>query len=129
MLAFGPERGDNLDKQLNKLKQLLSDLLIEPKSMSLLIEASGKPSASGIRHFNQAEEDTLSPDARGYLLELSRTGRIDQSQMELIIQFASMTMMGPVTKNMLTDVVDNLIFSFSDDENYKVHFPSSRKVN
>ncbi len=118
-----------MDKQLNKLKQLLSDLLIEPKSMSLLIEASSTPSATGIRHFNQAEEDILSPNARGYLLELSRTGRIDQSQMELIIQFASMTMMGPVTKNMLTDVVDNLIFSFSDDENYKVHFPSSRKVN
>lgn len=118
-----------MDKQLNKLKQLLSDLLIEPKSMSLLIEASSKPSMTGIRHFNQAEEDTLSPDARGYLLELARTGRIDQSQMELIIQFASMTMMSPVTKNMLTDVVDNLIFSFSDDENYKFHFPSSRKVN
>jgi len=129
VLAFGPERGDILDKQLNKLKQLLSDLLIEPKSMSLLIESSSKPSITGIRHFNQAEEDTLSPDARGYLLELSRTGRIDQSQMELIIQFASMTMMGPVTKIMLTDVVDNLIFSFSDDENYKFHFPSSRKVN
>ncbi len=118
-----------MDKQLDKLKQLLSDMLIEPKSMSLLIEASSKPSITGIRHFNQAEADTLSPDARGYLLELSRTGRIDQSQMELIIQFASMTMMGPVSRHMLTDVVDNLIFSFSDDENYKFHFPSSKKVN
>jgi uncharacterized protein Smg (DUF494 family) len=129
VLAFRFERGDNLDKQLSKLKQLLSDLLIEPKSMSMLIESSCKPSRSGIRHFNQAEEDTLTADARGYLLELSRKGRIDQPQMELIIQFASMTMMKPVSKIMLTDVIDNLIFSFSDDENYEFNFQSSKQIN
>jgi len=72
--------------------------------------------ARGIRHFDALEQHALSPEARGYLLELSRRGELPNEQRELIIHYASQMGGAPLERVEVEELLDHLIFAFPDEE-------------
>jgi uncharacterized protein Smg (DUF494 family) len=67
------------------------------------------------RHFDDSEQEALSADARGYLLDLYRQQQISRLQMELIIHYAVTFQREPMTRADLVMLMDLLLFSTSDD--------------
>lgn len=92
-----------------KFRLLLAQMMIE------LDEEFGDEQ-TGPRHFDLSEQDALTPDARGWLLELARRGEIRSHQRELVIYYASQLGGRAVDREELEQLLDRLLFLPSDDE-------------
>lgn len=95
----------------DKVRQLLVHMLHDDERAMSLCGVAG-----GIRHFDTLEQQTLSADARGYLLELSRRGEIPNEQRELIIHYASQLGGAPLERVEVEELLDHLIFAFPQEE-------------
>lgn len=72
------------------------------------------------RHFDSSEQDALSADARGYLLDLYRQRQLTRLQMEMIVHYAVTFQREPMSRSDLEVLMDLLLFSLSEE------FPISR---
>ncbi len=105
----------------DKVRQLLIHMLHDDEPSMRLCGVAG-----GIRHFDAMEQHALSPDARGYLLELSRRGEIPNEQRELIIHYASQLGGAPLERVDVEELLDHLIFAFPDEEEPSGHRHDTR---
>ncbi len=95
----------------DRVRQLLIHMLHDDAQPGRLDDG-----ARGIRHFDALEQHALSPEARGYLLELSRRGELPNEQRELIIHYASQMGGAPLERVEVEELLDHLIFAFPDEE-------------
>ena len=95
----------------DKVRQLLVHMLHDDEQAMGLHGGGG-----GIRHFDTLEQQALSPEARGYLLELSHRGEIPNEQRELIIHYASQLGGAPLERVEIEELLDHLIFAFPQEE-------------
>jgi len=100
-----------LNRFSDKVRQLLIHMLHDDEPAMHLYGGNG-----GIRHFDALEQQALSSEARGYLLELSRRGEIPNEQRELIIHYASQLGGAPLERVDVEELLDHLIFAFPDEE-------------
>ena len=75
----------------------------------------GQASARALRQPGQREDELLTPEAFGYLLELVRTRQISWEQMETLIQFAQLSPDGPLTARQLDPLVDRVVLAQEDE--------------
>lgn len=68
--------------------------------------------AGGLRAFGENEQQFLTPEAFGRLLDLRRNGQITAQQMESLIHYASLVSETPVDRSELEQLLDRLLFSF-----------------
>ena len=75
------------------------------------------------RHFDTAEQDALSADSRGYLLELYRKRQVTRLQMELLIHYAVTFRQSPMDRAELERLLDRLFFALEEDPDTPEAFP------
>lgn len=75
------------------------------------------------RHFDDSEQEALSAEARGYLLDLHRQHQLTRLQMEMIIHYAVTFQREPMSRLDLEVLMDLLLFSLSEE------FPINRIGN
>ena len=68
-------------------------------------------SDSALRQMSPDEDDLLTPDAFGYLLDLVRTRQITAEQMESLIQFAQLAPDGPLTVVEIESLMERVVFA------------------
>lgn len=112
---------DELNRYSNKIRQLLIHMIDDDEDACGLFGGS-----AGLRHFDALEEHALTPDARGYLMELSRCGSIPNEQRELIIHYASQMGGEPLDRLDVEELVDHLVFAFPDSDDLQDSFPRAR---
>ncbi len=100
----------------DKLSPLLVDLLHDAGFGDLVMRYAGEPVCGGHRLFDAAEQEILTPAARGYLLELSRRREITPQQMELVIQYAALSLSAPLDREFLAALIDRLVLSWPDQD-------------
>ena len=105
-------------KQHPAIQQFFSDL-----DESFLDDAAGLPDRDTDRHFDTAEQDALSPDSRGYLLELYRKRQVTRLQMELLIHYAVTFRQSPMDRVELERLLDRLFFAVEEDPDAHDTFP------
>jgi len=71
----------------------------------------GRASAGSLRQMGSGEDELLTPEAFGYLLDLVRTGQITTEQMETLIQFAQLVPDGPLNPDDLDALMDRVVFA------------------
>ena len=74
-----------------------------------------RASAGALRLMSPHEDDLLTPEAFGYLLDLVRTDQITAEQMESLIQFAQLAPDGPLTVHEVDALMDRVVFVPGDD--------------
>ena len=110
-----------MNRASDKFRLLLTQMMIE-------IEADVDGDFAGPRHFDDVEQDALTPAARGWLLELARRGEIRSHQRELVIYYASQLGGRAVDRPELEALLDRLLFLPSDDE-HEGGTPSLRRLH
>lgn len=98
------------EKKRDPIQEIIDEALAEALTVGVLDEYCGH----GLRLFDSAERTRMTPEACGYLLELSRRGEISRQQMEMVIHYASVMLPAPLDRGDLAELVDNFIFSFPD---------------
>ncbi len=83
-------------------------------------------SDGALRHFDALEQHALTPDARGYLMELSRRGALPNEQRELIIHYASQLGGEPLDRWDVEELVDHLLFTIPEDDAPRAAFSEHR---
>ena len=68
------------------------------------------PSIESFRIFSEADNDYLTPDALGFLIELVNDGQINRMQMEGLIQYASYIAIRPLERSDLETVIEEVLF-------------------
>jgi uncharacterized protein Smg (DUF494 family) len=89
-----------------KIRRLLVRMLHDEQE-----PAPGLDSGRGIRHFDTREQQALTTEACGYLLEQSRRGEILGEHRELIIQYASQLGGLPLERHDVEELLDHLVFA------------------
>ncbi len=100
-----------MNRYSDKIRHLLVHMIEDDEDAQHLFGG-----ARGLRHFDALEQHTLTSDARGYLLELSRRGEIPNEQRELIIHYASQLDGEPLDRFDIEELVDHLIFTFPETD-------------
>ena len=68
------------------------------------------PSAETYRIFGEADNETLTPNALGFLIELVNDRQISRMQMEALIQYASFIAVRPLEREDLEPVIEQVLF-------------------
>jgi uncharacterized protein Smg (DUF494 family) len=81
----------------------------------LAAQQFAQASPGSLRLMGPREDELLTPEAFGYLLELVRTRQISWEQMETLIQFAQLSPDGPLTAQQLEPLVDRVVLVPEDE--------------
>jgi uncharacterized protein Smg (DUF494 family) len=68
------------------------------------------PSTGGWRYFGDVDNEYISQDGIGFLLELVHAGQISQVQMEALLQYSSFIAMAPLDRHDLETVIEQVLF-------------------
>ncbi len=68
--------------------------------------------AGGVRAYGENEQEYLTPEAFGRLLDLRRRGQITPQQMESLIHYASLVSETPLDRGEVEQLLDRILFSF-----------------
>lgn len=95
-----------------KLREALAEMLQDSFERDSFDRADARPreTEAGLRHFSAREQELLTPAARGYLLNLTRSRQLGRVPMELIIQYVSLFWEAPVDIGDLEDLLDQVVF-------------------
>ncbi len=69
----------------------------------------------GVRCLDEEERLALSPEAFGYLLDLSHRRQITRGQMERLIHYAGLVAESPLGRREVADLVDRVLFGTPGD--------------
>jgi uncharacterized protein Smg (DUF494 family) len=68
------------------------------------------PSAAAYRVFGESEQDYITHEGIGYLIQLVDTGQINRAQMEALLQYCSIIAIKPLTSFDLETVIEQVLF-------------------